>query len=82
MVDARCVSFVGELRGLGCVVFRADLPPGDVLAVIVSCPRWYFGQKPYLTCMMPPEAAATAKTLGLPRVSPDSLLGLGQDHDG
>jgi len=46
--------------------------------ILVSCPRWYYGKCPELTCLLPPEAARTLKRGSRPHgMSPDAVLHAG-----
>ena len=49
---------------------------------VVSCPDWYFGKTPELTCMLPAEASSVLRELDVPRVCPDSVMRAGRDDDG
>ena len=49
---------------------------------VVSCPAWYFGNIPELTCMLLAEASSVLRELDMPRMCPDSVMRAGRDADG
>jgi len=70
-------------RGAGCVLFKGcDEGGATRCVVVVSCPAWYFGNNPGLTCLLPAEASSVMAELKLPRVSPDVVLKHGGDPSG
>ena len=66
-VHFHSVRLVALHREAGIVLLRGlGENQEEVCSIVVSCPVWYFGNNPYLTCMLPPEASAVLAARSLP----------------
>jgi len=74
------VRMLSRHREAGIVLLQGMHSTGaPACTFVVSCPEWYFGNSPLLTCLLPAEASTVLRERVLPQVAPDCTL---QGSDG